>query len=707
MGSGYTSRIRMTPQGTRAPLAERSLFAICDGPHQRPGLYACAAVLAVLLATSGCALGGLTGHGYSPARLTSRTLQPFRDTAEFEAYRARLHKVARDYDLWWAARGGPGPAGVQLSEIDEEPCDPATEPCPELQEVVVTANVAAPSPVSITNNQMAGVDEGDVVKKVGRHLIVLQHGRLFSIDTGNAPGALTLVDRLNVYRSKSDDTWYDELLVFGRKLLVIGFSWREQQTEISIFSLDDRGRIEPEAIWHIESNDYYSAENYAGRLVDGHLVLYTPIDLTHVDPEKHLAVPRIRRWSPASGHSAWTPLFRIEDVYKPIQQTLTPTLHVVSVCPMATEADLACHSRGIVAPLYSELYVSPDNAYLWITSDVSEWGFGRHGPLDCLEDSPAPAASAVYRLPLFGTSLTALRTHGSAPNQFVFEEREGRLHALLAWLPATCWWRAETDEVRFVTISASAFGPAPRTLSHDRYRAVPPAADALELQARYTPRHVLYGDAQGKWRAYWPTGSGQTYEPGALHVVPLADPDAAHTVLLDHSVERIERLGDEAAVFGYASTSDFGVSTLRPGRDTTRAADTLILQGVAEAEGRSHAFNAVTYGGGNLFGLPTVLLRDIHRGRVSDAPVGIHFFRTDKGLVISTAGHLSNDPTAEDPDYQCEVSCIDWYGNARPIFFDGRVFALMGSELVEGESLAGDVVELYRIRLTGPPLIVQ
>jgi hypothetical protein len=36
------------------------------------------------------------------------------------------------------------------------------------------------------------------------------------------------------------------------------------------------------------------------------------------------------------------------------------------------------------------------------------------------------------------------------------------------------------------------------------------------------------------------------------------------------------------------------------------------------------------------------------------------------------------------PGYECEVSCVDWYGNSRPIFTDGRIFALSGSELIEG-----------------------
>ena len=46
-------------------------------------------------------------------------------------------------------------------------------------------------------------------------------------------------------------------------------------------------------------------------------------------------------------------------------------------------------------------------------------------------------------------------------------------------------------------------------------------------------------------------------------------------------------------------------------------------------------------------------------------------------------------------DDDCKASCTDWYGNARPIFLRGRVFALLGYELVEGRLESG------RIRETG------
>jgi len=40
-------------------------------------------------------------------------------------------------------------------------------------------------------------------------------------------------------------------------------------------------------------------------------------------------------------------------------------------------------------------------------------------------------------------------------------------------------------------------------------------------------------------------------------------------------------------------------------------------------------------------------------------------------------------------DDGCKASCVDWYGNARPIFLGERVFALLGYELVEGRLMDG------------------
>jgi hypothetical protein len=40
---------------------------------------------------------------------------------------------------------------------------------------------------------------------------------------------------------------------------------------------------------------------------------------------------------------------------------------------------------------------------------------------------------------------------------------------------------------------------------------------------------------------------------------------------------------------------------------------------------------------------------------------------------------------------------VDWYGNARPLFLRGRIFALLGYELVEGQVQGGRMRELRRV----------
>jgi hypothetical protein len=53
-------------------------------------------------------------------------------------------------------------------------------------------------------------------------------------------------------------------------------------------------------------------------------------------------------------------------------------------------------------------------------------------------------------------------------------------------------------------------------------------------------------------------------------------------------------------------------------------------------------------------------------------------------------------------DDACRASCVDWYGNARPIFLRERTFALMGYELVEGEIGARAIHEVQRINFAPP-----
>lgn len=71
------------------------------------------------------------------------------------------------------------------------------------------------------------------------------------------------------------------------------------------------------------------------------------------------------------------------------------------------------------------------------------------------------------------------------------------------------------------------------------------------------------------------------------------------------------------------------------------------------------------------------------------------FYLRNRDLALAPAGELSasDDAGADDG---CRASCVDWYGNARPIFIGDRVFALLGYELVEGRLAGERIVERRR-----------
>ncbi len=63
---------------------------------------------------------------------------------------------------------------------------------------------------------------------------------------------------------------------------------------------------------------------------------------------------------------------------------------------------------------------------------------------------------------------------------------------------------------------------------------------------------------------------------------------------------------------------------------------------------------------------------------------------TPLGALTARAGRIND---------RCRVSCVDWYGNARPIFINRRIFALLGYELVEGTlTTQGRLNERGRVR---------
>jgi hypothetical protein len=175
-----------------------------------------------------------------------------------------------------------------------------TAPAAAESSLAKSADASSREADSITNVQTAGVDEGGIVKLHGDHLIVLRRGRLFTVSV--RAGELRPVAMVDAYpRGAEPAEWYDEMLVEGDRVIVIGYSYRRGGTEVSLFAIDRRGGLRHLSTSHLKSNDYYSSRNYAARLVDGKLVFYTPLWLGFQDPLASL--PAMREWRPG-GDSA-------------------------------------------------------------------------------------------------------------------------------------------------------------------------------------------------------------------------------------------------------------------------------------------------------------------------------------------------------------------------------------------------------------------
>jgi hypothetical protein len=110
-----------------------------------------------------------------------------------------------------------------------------------------------------------------------------------------------------------------------------------------------------------------------------------------------------------------------------------------------------------------------------------------------------------------------------------------------------------------------------------------------------------------------------------------------------------------------------------------------VQSGVAQGETRTHGFFYRAQGDDQgLLGLPVLgggsRRRGVYAGAQGAAAV---LFLRNRDLSFTALGQLrAGEGTVRDDG--CKASCVDWYGNARPIFLGDRVLALMGYDIVEG-----------------------
>lgn len=632
--------------------------------------------------------------------------------------------------------------GATATDVPEELLCPSTDPdCGEDGEdvIVLTASRVAGPPASITNNQSAGVDEGDIVKQIGRFLLVLQDGRIFSIDTGDGEdGQLRLADRIDVYRSRNEAAdWYDEMLVQDNRVIITAYNYRADATELSIFRMDrDTGTLSRDGVFFISSDDYYSVDNYATRIVGDNLVIYTPYEIENLNDKD--AWPVVRRWTPDSdeddddtvSRANRTPLLEARRIYQPVLRTAEPWVHTISVCPLGSTANgrnLDCRSTAFVGPSGSEFFVSPDNVFLWVwpvADDIEDQiGYRLHSrvPLRQHYDDeqarcmalPRPDRrdvfpSAVYRIPVNGRAPAVIGVNGAPLDQFSMDSREGEFRAMSAWLRTDCveTWERPAD-FSFLRIPLGSFDEDFNVARDRQITPLPPLGTRF-AENRFADDYFVYGGRES-WSSRPPRLDEAIEEEEAprnlVVTVPVHSPGGAVITELPHNIVRTERVGNNMMLNGYRDDSGLFMSLLALS-DAPRIASSAFLPRRYESEGRSHAFNSlVEADGSGMIGVPTVYrAEDSDRYWWRSEGSDVSYLSLTPELALSHVGELrmsEGDPT--DESYRCEESCIDWYGNSRPIFTMGRVFGLMGIELVEGRVENGQMMEVQRLNLTVPP----
>ena len=110
----------------------------------------------------------------------------------------------------------------------------------------------------------------------------------------------------------------------------------------------------------------------------------------------------------------------------------------------------------------------------------------------------------------------------------------------------------------------------------------------------------------------------------------------------------------------------------------------------AQGDARTHGFfYKPEADDSGIVGLPVV-------GTGRDAESAAVLYLRNRALRLARLGTLDGHRIVRMDD-GCKASCVDWYGNARPIFLRNRIFALLGYELVEGTFDGRSIREVRRL----------
>jgi hypothetical protein len=536
----------------------------------------------------------------------------------------------------------------------------------------------------ITNNQEAGVDEGDIVKKTGDRLLVLRGDVLYSVlIRRDGQDVLELADQLKLAVDKSgEEVWYDEILAFGDRVILLGFNYGQEDpvAEVHLFRLDADGRLQRDGRFWLKTDDYFSDENYGARLQGDKLLISLSM------PLKLQGEMRWPEWSRRDvPRPAWQALVEAEDLYFPVLPSRDPHVHVVLQCPLSgLGGELDCRATGVVANSESVLYATPAHVFLalgaWDAAAFAQRRFHPDAWRSNLPESQQEAwrRTALMRIPFDAGALPGVAiVPGWVRKPVEFSGTpDGGLYLLSSLTDG------EEGQSGLFRLEPGDFSSTPGPMPMPR--ALVPISDWPSV--RFSPRAVWVG------RTHWYVGEEQ--QSAEIHVQPL-DGSAARQIVLPHSADQLQPAFGRMLVVGARADETLAMSWIG---DAPQLAvhSTVAFEGRLMAERRSHSLNfGQLRGGTRLFSLPVMARQPDHDDydyfeRASDIQyVELASDRLRDGGVLDM-----QDPGA----VPCE-DCDDWYGNARAFVVGDRLFALSANLLKESRWDGRLVRERRRVAL--------
>ena len=289
----------------------------------------------------------------------------------------------------------------------------------------------------------------------------------------------------------------------------------------------------------------------------------------------------------------------------------------------------------------------------------------------------------MFRIPLDGAAPTGIKTAGVPIDQMSFlEDESGHLNVLLRESGAgEGMWGSERTQgsMALLRVPLAAFGDGKGAAGREHYRTLP-GPQASSVQNRYVGEWLLWGGASiGR-------GPAMTMRPaGQAWAVRISGSTQPVTLEPGHDIERIEAMGRDAVLVGNVG-ADLHFTSVRLGRSGAGLGGRHVQPGASQGETRTHGFFFRPTGSDEgLLGLPVLEhgsqgRHGVYAGGHGSASV---LYLRQRELGFTPLGQLHSRPASARDD-ACKASCVDWYGNARPIFLGDRVFALLGYELVEG-----------------------